>query len=120
MNKKDKFGARLKRAAGLEISDYELELLNSVEDTELEPIEPVKQVEPCPKCYGERVEALLAEAYVRPIEFIHGATRSSVKVLTCTNCGYIELYAANPLNLVGKRPDEELEWPKSPNQLGIE
>jgi hypothetical protein len=93
MTDKESFRKKLKRAAGVD----------------LDQLAPVKQVEPCPKCYGERVEAVLSAAYIRPVESVYGAKGSSVKTLACTICGYIELYAAEPLNLAEKRPDTKLE-----------
>lgn len=70
------------------------------------------ELEPCPKCGGERVEVKLVTVGNAPlvaIQPLHDQKKlmgkknqSSLVTYTCTHCGYIESYARTPENL---RPD---------------
>ena len=94
MDGKDKFERRLKRSAGLPSGEYG-------------QLEPVDQLEPCPKCEGEVIEANV-HILLAPVKFGLNSKTSGVEALVCTNCGYTEFYAKKPLNLVVKRPDKQL------------
>ena len=56
---------------------------------------------PCPKCNSDnsRTWNLFGANVAKPGSFIG---TSSVQALVCLNCGYTELYAKNPENLLPK------------------
>jgi predicted nucleic-acid-binding Zn-ribbon protein len=100
MSDKEKFEARLKRSAGLPSASGEYGQLD-----------PVDQLEPCPKCNGEVVGAKVMETYLMPLKYdiLFDIKTSRMEARVCTNCGYTEFYAKDPLKLVVKRPDTKLE-----------
>lgn len=68
-----------------------------------------RAIQPCPKCNQNRVTTVFAgreAALIQPKRDPGwlGHNQSMIDAITCTNCGYTELYAHDPAKLIPDNP----------------